>query len=74
MATAEDGVRAFVVTRALVPTPSERGLGAGDEELGGLGSIFPLSFERESHHWVGVRATVPGKITGLLSVPSVKLI
>ena len=57
---AKDEVHAFVVTKALLPTLSVRGLGASEVELGGLGSIFSLSSERQSQHCVGLKATVPG--------------
>ena len=57
---AKDEVHAFVVTKALLPTLSVRGLGASEVELGGLGSIFSLSFERQSQHCMGLKATVPG--------------
>ena len=59
---AEDEVHAFVVTKALLPTLSVRGLGASEVELGRLDSIFSLSFERQSQHCMGPKATVPGSV------------
>ena len=56
---AEDEVHAFVITKALLPTLSVRGLGASEVELGGLGSIFSFKVLK-SQHCVGLKATVPG--------------